>query len=133
MQKITLYSWDAVGNFSGAVEVDEHDQMPQRSTTRKPSSDECHWDGSGWVDGLLPEPPPPAVPTPQAVALQTIQQLEQQQLLAQQRITRETILALAEERAASLGLTLEQLRAKNKGYAGLKSLDEQIAALRELL
>ena len=60
MQKITLYTWDAVGNFSGAVEVDEYAALPHRSTTRKPPSDDCHWAGSRWEVGLLstPEPQP---------------------------------------------------------------------------
>jgi hypothetical protein len=75
------------------------------------------------------EPPVP----PSVAALQLIQQMEREQILSQQRITRETILALAEERAAALGLTNAQLRAKNRGYAGLKALDEQIAALRAQL
>lgn len=60
MQKITLYTWDTVGNFSGAVEVDEYAALPHRSTTHKPPSDDCHWTGSGWEVGLLstPEPQP---------------------------------------------------------------------------
>ena len=60
-----------------------------------------------------------------------IQALEDQHLMP--RITRETIIALAEERAVAMGLTIEYLRAKNKGYAGLKTLDEQSAALRSQL
>ena len=74
--------------------------------------------------------PEPEVMTP-ALILTKIQELEDQYLMP--RITRETIIALAEERALAMGLTLEYLRAKNKGYAGLKALDEQIAALRSQL
>lgn len=71
--------------------------------------------------------------TPTQAILQTIVGLEQEQLISQQRITRETIFTLAKERAAALGLTEAQLIAKNKGYAGLKALDTQIAALRAQL
>lgn len=71
--------------------------------------------------------------TPMQAILQTIVGLEQEQLISQQRITRETILTLAKERAAALGMTEAQLIAKNKGYAGLKALDTQIAALRAQL
>ncbi len=76
----------------------------------------------------LPDAPPP---TPQEMAQQQIDALESEYLMP--RVTRESLIAMAEERAAALGLTLEQLRIKNKGYAGLKALDEQIAALREQL
>jgi hypothetical protein len=37
---------------------------------------------------------------------------------------------LAEQEAAALGLSIEQLKVKNKGYRGLKLFDEQIALLR---
>lgn len=58
MSTITLYTWDAVGNFAGEQEVDAHGAMPPRSTTRQPASAECHWTGSGWADGLLQVPEP---------------------------------------------------------------------------
>lgn len=74
---------------------------------------------------------PPVEPTQAELAQAQIDALEAQHLMP--RITRETIIALAEERALDMGLTLEYLRAKNKGYAGLKSLDEQIQALRALI
>ena len=70
-------------------------------------------------------------PTPQEMAQQQIDALESEYLMP--RVTRESLIAMAEERAAALGLTIEQLRIKNKGYAGLKALDEQIAALRAQL
>jgi hypothetical protein len=73
----------------------------------------------------------PEAPTPQQIALQTISRIERQNQMP--RITRESLIGLAEERALAAGLTLEQLRIKNKGYAGLKALDEQIAALRAQL
>jgi hypothetical protein len=73
----------------------------------------------------FPDAPPP---TPQDMAQQQIDALENEYLMP--RVTRESLIAMAEERAAALGLTIEQLRIKNKGYAGLKALDEQIAALR---
>lgn len=72
----------------------------------------------------------PTVP-PSVAALQRITQLEREQMMP--RITRETILSLAEERAAALGLTQAQLLAKNKGYAALKAFDMEIAALRAQL
>jgi hypothetical protein len=73
----------------------------------------------------------PAIPDPAQSARDAIIALERQQMMP--RITRETILSLAEERAAALGLTQAQLIAKNKGYAALKAFDEHIAALRAQL
>lgn len=81
-----------------------------------------------WLEaGGVPLPAEPVVLTPAEIVAR-IQELEDQYLMP--RITRETIIALAEERAVAMGLTLEYLRTKNKGYAALKTLDEQIAALR---
>lgn len=60
--------------------------------------------------------------------LYRITSLEREHLMP--RAMRETIIALAEDRAATLGLTNAQLRAKNRVYAGVKALDEQIALLR---
>ena len=81
---------------------------------------------------------PPEPPAPEEIAAQAkaaaqaqIDALERQHQMP--RITRESLIGLAEERALAAGLTLEQLRAKNKGYAGLKALDDQIAALRAQL
>lgn len=84
-----------------------------------------------WLaDGGVPLPADPVVLTPEEAQAQ-IDALERQYLMP--RITRETTIALAEERAAVMGISLEQLRIKNKGYAGLKTLDEQIQALRALI
>lgn len=69
--------------------------------------------------------------TPAEIALETIEQLERDSLM--NRITRESIMTLAKERAAAAGLTEAQLIAKNKGYAALKALDDEIAALRAQL
>lgn len=80
--------------------------------------------------GGVPLPADPVVLTPQEAQAQ-IDALERQYLMP--RIARETFIFQAEERALEMGLTLEYLRAKNKGYAGLKALDEQIAALRALI
>lgn len=81
-----------------------------------------------WLEaGGVPLPADPVVLTPDEIVAR-IQELENQYLMP--RITRDTIIALAEERALAMGLTLEYLRTKNKGYAALKTLDEQIAALR---
>lgn len=65
------------------------------------------------------------------LALLQIKALEDKYNMA--RVTRESLIALAEERGAAMGLTPAQLLVKNKGYAGLKALDAQIAALREQL
>lgn len=89
---------------------------------------EAHYPGAWRIAEAQSE-----VVSPANAILQTIQALEQGQILGQQRITRETILALAKERATALGMTEEQLIAKNKGYAALKALDVQIAALRAQL
>lgn len=56
MSTITIYTWDAVGNFAGAIEADPHGAMPARSTTRKPEHEAMHWAGGGWADGLLEAP-----------------------------------------------------------------------------
>ena len=90
----------------------------------------------GWLwDGVEFSPPPNAGPTLQEQVLQTIQQMEREQLMA--RITRESLLRLAEkeadELAQELGVDPALLLAKNKGYTALKAFDNQIAALRELL
>lgn len=47
------------------------------------------------------------------------------------RIVREGLILLIESQATAQGLTLEYLRAKNKGYRLLKECDEQIALLRK--
>lgn len=87
--------------------------------------------GWGWDGEVCTPPPEPAQPQPQDIIMQTIVAMEREQLMP--RLTRETILSLAEERAAALGLTQAQLIAKNKGYAALKAFDTQIAALRAQL
>ena len=84
MQKITLYTWDAVGNFSGVVEIGEQSALPQRSTTRKPTSNDCHWVGSGWAAGLLstPEPQPLQVSSDQLRAALTTEYERRMQAIA---------------------------------------------------
>jgi uncharacterized small protein (DUF1192 family) len=49
------------------------------------------------------------------------------------RVTREFMVGWMEERAVSMGLTVEQLRADHFAYRKVKELDEQIAALRAQL
>lgn len=84
-----------------------------------------------WLaDGGVPLPADPVVLTPEEIVAR-IQELEDQYLMP--RITRESLIALAEERGAALGLTKAQLAAKNKGYAGLVALEEQIEELRSQL
>lgn len=73
----------------------------------------------------------PAPPTPAELALAQIEALERESLM--NRITRESIMTMAKERAAAMGMTEAQLIAKNKGYAALKALDDEIAALRAQL
>jgi hypothetical protein len=55
--------------------------------------------------------------------------LEQQQLLP--RITRESLLAMAIDKAAALGMTEPQLYAAQAAYHKLKDFDTSIATLRE--
>jgi hypothetical protein len=85
---------------------------------------------SNFEPGTYRETVEPVAP-PSFGILQRIQDLERAQMMP--RITRETILSLAEERAAALGLTQAQLLAKNRGYAALKAFDLEIAALRAQL
>ena len=73
----------------------------------------------------------PQTPVYADVIQQKIEQLERESLM--NRITRESIMGLAKERAAALGMTEAQLIAKNKGYAALKQVDDEIAALRAQL
>jgi hypothetical protein len=78
--------------------------------------------------GNTPQPPdPPVQPTPAS----QIDALERATLLS--RPVRDVLLALMEEKAASLGLTPAQLRQVNPGYRRVKDLDDQIAALRAQL
>lgn len=83
------------------------------------------------VPGLVIEQWPVRELTPAEAALREIEYLER--LCMMPRVAREIFIVQAEERAIASGYTLVQLRAKNKGYAGLKTLDEQIAALRAQL
>jgi len=73
----------------------------------------------------------PLTASEQAQAQAQIDALERQYLMP--RVVRESLIAQAEERGAALGYTPAQLAIKNKGYAGLKALDAQIAALRAQL
>lgn len=82
---------------------------------------------------VLADYTPPAPPSPVDVARKTILELEASSQMPSQRLYREAVIAVVEKEALSLGVTLPQLRAKNKGYAGLKSLEEQIQTLRELI
>ncbi len=73
----------------------------------------------------------PAPVTPAEIAQAQIDAIERQYLMP--RVVRESLIAQAEERGAVLGYTPAQLAVKNKGYAGLKAIDAQIAALRAQL
>lgn len=84
--------------------------------------------------GLLLQHPPLVQSVPLTASEQAqaqIDALERQYLMP--RVVRESLIAQAEERGAALGYTPAQLAVKNKGYAGLKALDTQIAALRAQL
>ena len=84
--------------------------------------------------GLLIQHPPLVQSVPLTASEQAqaqIDALERQYLMP--RVVRESLIAQAEERGAALGYTPAQLAIKNKGYAGLKALDTQIAALRAQL
>ena len=87
-------------------------------------------ESGGLVVWRWPEYVPPPK-TPAEIAMETIEQLERESLM--NRITRESIMTMAKERAAAMGMTEAQLIAKNKGYAALKALDDEIAALRAQL
>lgn len=115
----------------GYVRRSDGTRVSTYDTPENPNSNPDYLTYVAWLAaGGVPLPADPVVLTPAEIVAR-IQELEDQYLMP--RITRETIIALAEERALSMGLTLEYLRAKNKGYAGLKTLDEQIAALRNQL
>ena len=63
-------------------------------------------------------------------AVRKIAELEVE-LQSPPRIVREGLILLVESQAKTQGLTIEYLRAKNKGYRLLKECDEQIAELRK--
>ncbi|MFN7152922.1 MAG: hypothetical protein ACK4OE_04455 [Acidovorax sp.] len=112
----------------GYVIRDGDTKVPTVDTPEYPNTNLDYLAYRAWLAaGNVPLPAAPVVLTPDEIVAR-IQELEDQYLMP--RITRETIIVLAEERAVAMGLTLEYLRSKNKGYAALKALDEQIAALR---
>lgn len=85
--------------------------------------------------GLLIQHPPIVQSVPLTASEQAqaqIDALEERQYLMP-RVVRESLIAQAEERGAALRYTPAQLLVKNKGYAGLKAIDAQIAALRAQL
>ena len=90
------------------------------------ASAEAQYPGA-WRISAYQDPEPSA----RDLILRRIKRMEDEENMA--RVTREALIGLAEEKAIAAGYTLDQLRAKNKGYAGLKALDEQIEALRAQL
>ena len=74
-----------------------------------------------------PPPPPTDEDHNEAIYFQ-IDQLERQYLMP--RITREATILQLETWALSKGYSLDQFRLANKGYRGLKELDETIQELR---
>lgn len=89
---------------------------------------EAHYPGRWRLAAVQDQPQTPVYAD---VIQQKIEQLERESLM--NRITRESIMGLAKERAAALGMTEAQLIDKNKGYAALKALDDEIAELRAQL
>ena len=79
------------------------------------------------ASAYVPPPPPTEEEHNEAIYFQ-IDQLERQHLMP--RITRESTILQLETWALSKGYPLEQFRLANKGYRGLKELDEQIQYLR---
>lgn len=68
------------------------------------------------------------VPSSRDLILLTIERMERDQMMP--TATRTFILAAMEREAATAGISLEVLTAKNKTYRLLKAFDNQIAALR---
>lgn len=75
----------------------------------------------------VPPPPPTDEEHNEDIYFQ-IDQLERQYMMP--RITREATILQLETWALSKGYPLDQFRLANKGYRGLKELDEQIQQLR---
>jgi len=75
--------------------------------------------------------PHPADPIQSLTPQQQIDALERESMIP--RITREFMLAQAVMTAASQNITADQLYQMNIGYRKLKDLDNQIAALRNLI
>lgn len=73
-------------------------------------------------------PPPPTDEEHNETIYFQIDQLERQYMLP--RITREATILQLETWALSKGYPLDQFRIANKGYRGLKELDEQMQQLR---
>lgn len=82
-----------------------------------------------WLEaGNTPEP---AGQLPQPSPQEQIDAIERQTMM--NRATREFLLAVAEKEGAALGFTKAQLFVRNKGYASVKTVDNQIVALRSLI
>ena len=79
------------------------------------------------VSTYAPPPPPTDEEHNEAIYFQ-IDQLERQYMMP--RITREATILQLETWALSKGYPLAQFRSANKGYRGLKELDETIQELR---
>ena len=109
------------------IEITDGDDVENVITASEDFA-EAHYQGR-WR--LAAEQDEPQTPVYADVIQEKIEQLERDSLMS--RITRESIMTMAKERAAALGMTETQLIAKNKGYAALMALDDQIAALRAQL
>lgn len=72
MKLIPLYLWNERGLYTGSVEVNEADPMPERSTPTKPpklTGSQCAiWTGAGWQKlaeaPVIPDPEPMPEPEP---------------------------------------------------------------------
>lgn len=99
---------------------------------------ESNTDYLAWLEaGNTPEPADPILA---ATALEQIRALEAQHADAQARMTRQSLLAIALDKAcadpAAQSLTRDQvhtlLMSGDNGYAALWNLEQQVAALRAL-
>lgn len=138
---ITVYIVDKRGVLLYTKDVDPYSAQPANAVYEEPpeflEGFTRIWNQS-WQqvpDSEVPDIPVNTGPSQQEIVINTIQQLEREQLMP--RITREAILRIAEKEAEELAPTLgvdpTLLLAKNKAYTLLKAFDNQIAELRAQL
>jgi len=103
------------------------EQMQQLRTDLGPDAPQYEEMIQQCIADYIP-PPPPSIEEQNAQILFEISSLERQYLMP--RITREATILQLETWALSQGYSLDQFRLANKGYRGLKELDERIIYLR---
>jgi hypothetical protein len=134
---------DASGYFLGAAVADESPLEPgvylipggceDVEPPEVPEGQRARLVGGVWQFEVENFPPDsdPLPDDPKEQILRQIDTIERQTLM--NRAIREMAIGIAEEKAASIGMTPQQLYMANLGYQKVKDVDNQIAALRSKL